>query len=79
MENVLPEQIAGYTSAPPPGAGGPRPDPGVAQLRLSGWWRRAGASVIDGLVIGVPAIVLLVLVLGSVGDGFWSVLATVLM
>ncbi len=84
MENVLPEQpaeknVVGYTSAPPPGAGGPVPDAGVPRLRLAGWWRRAGASVIDGLVIGIPAIALLALILGSVGDGFWSVLATVLL
>ena len=79
MENVLPEQIAGYTSTPPPGAGGPLPDPGVSGLRLAGWWRRAGAAVIDGLVIGVPAVVLLVLLLGSVGDGFWSAVLTVLL
>ena len=39
MENVLPEQppgknVAGYTSAPPPGAGGPRPEAGVPHC---GW------------------------------------------
>jgi uncharacterized RDD family membrane protein YckC len=64
MENVLPEQpagknVSGYTSAPPPGAGGPPPDPGVSQLRLSGWWPRAGAALIDGLIIGVLAGILL--------------------
>ena len=80
MENVLPEQpaeknVVGYTSAPPPGAGGPGPDAGVPRLRLAGWWRRAGASLIDGLVIGIPAVALLALILGSVGDGFWSVFA----
>jgi uncharacterized RDD family membrane protein YckC len=56
MENVLPEQpagknIAGYTSAPPPGAGGPLPEPGVARLQPSGWWRRVGATLIDALII----------------------------
>jgi uncharacterized RDD family membrane protein YckC len=84
MENVLPEQPAeknllGYTSPPPPGAGGPVPDAGVTRLRLAGWWRRAGAAVIDGLVVGLPAVALLALILGSVGDGFWSVVAAVLL
>jgi uncharacterized RDD family membrane protein YckC len=67
MENVLPQHgggitsdgSTGYTSAPPPGAGGPPPDAGVTRLRLAGWWRRVGAAVIDGLVIGVLAGVLL--------------------
>ena len=59
MENVLPEQIAGYTSAPPPGAGGPPPAPGVARLQPAGWWRRVGATLIDGVVIAVLAGVLL--------------------
>jgi uncharacterized RDD family membrane protein YckC len=48
-------------------------------LRLAGWWRRAGAAVIDGLIIGVPAVALLALALGSVGDGFWSAVLTVLL
>jgi uncharacterized RDD family membrane protein YckC len=64
MENVLPEQPAekngsGYTSAAPPGAGGPLPDAGIARLRPSGWWRRVGASLIDALIIAVLAGVLL--------------------
>ena len=64
MENVLPEQpaeknVVGYTSAPPPGAGGPLPEPGVARLRLAGWWRRVGATLIDGLMIGALAAILL--------------------
>ena len=34
----------GYTTAPPPGAGGPRPDAGASRgLQLAGWWRRAAA------------------------------------
>ena len=41
----------GYTSPAPPGAGGPRPAALPAGLGggpvLSGWWRRAGAQVIE--------------------------------
>jgi uncharacterized RDD family membrane protein YckC len=55
----------GYTSPPPPGAGGPPPvgqpygyAPGT--FRLSGWWRRVGATVIDAVIIGAAATVLLV-------------------
>ena len=55
----------GYTSPPPPGAGGPPPAgspygyaPGT--FRLAGWWRRVGAAVIDGIIIGALAMVLLI-------------------
>jgi uncharacterized RDD family membrane protein YckC len=51
----------GYTSPAPPGAGGPAPTfaggvPGRPEL--SGWWRRAGAAIIDGLIITVGAVIL---------------------
>jgi uncharacterized RDD family membrane protein YckC len=54
----------GYTSPPPPGAGGfgPGPEPygfPPGSLRLSGWWRRVGAAIVDGLLIGVVAALLL--------------------
>ncbi len=81
MENVLPEQPAekqtvGYTSAPPPGAGGPRPDLGEPLLQLSGWWRRAGAGAIDGLVVGVPAALAFALIVTGVDDWFAALLLT---
>jgi uncharacterized RDD family membrane protein YckC len=49
----------GYTSPPPPGAGGlpatPIPvaaaAPAPGSHVLAGWWRRVGAAVIDGIVI----------------------------
>jgi uncharacterized RDD family membrane protein YckC len=62
-----PAYPGGYTSPPPPGAfpGSPPPldapppfAPGTFQL--SGWWRRVGAAIIDGLIIGAFASVLLV-------------------
>ena len=74
MENVLPEQpaeknVVGYTSAPPPGAGGPGPDAGVPRLRLAGWWSRVGATLIDGLIIGVLAAVLLWALIAGLSAG----------
>ncbi len=56
--------LPGYTSPAPPGAGGPV-NPAFGQQAdvlgryvLSGWWRRAGAQVIDGIIISVGALVL---------------------
>ncbi len=55
----------GYTSPPPPGAGGPPPSgspygyaPGT--FRLASWGRRVGALLIDALIIGALAAILLV-------------------
>jgi uncharacterized RDD family membrane protein YckC len=64
------DPLSGYTSPPPPGASGmpsyaPHGHPGGA-WQLAGWWSRVGAQLIDGLVIGVFATVLLV-VLGAIG------------
>ncbi|MBI5309995.1 MAG: RDD family protein [Actinobacteria bacterium] len=42
--------------APPPGP--PPVAPGVPVYELSGWWRRVGATLIDGLLIGVAASIL---------------------
>jgi uncharacterized RDD family membrane protein YckC len=56
--------LPGYTSPPPPGAGGPvtpafgRPEALSGQYVLAGWWSRAGAHIIDGLIIGVGALIL---------------------
>jgi len=56
--------LPGYTSPAPPGAGGPvAPAFGqqadvLGRYVLSGWWRRAGAQVIDGIIISVGALVL---------------------
>lgn len=63
----------GYTSPPPPGAGGgawgPPPDPpSSGQLVLSGWWRRAGAALIDGLIVGLVAVA----VMAPLGLGLFS-------
>jgi uncharacterized RDD family membrane protein YckC len=68
----------GYTSPPPPGAGGPvQSPPGGAPVAggryvLSGWGRRAGAQLIDGLIIGAGALVLLVAITAPFSVGFFA-------
>lgn len=63
----------GYTSPPPPGAGGPAPafEPVAGAYALSGWWRRAGALVIDGIIVGVLALILLVAIAAPFSIGFF--------
>jgi uncharacterized RDD family membrane protein YckC len=66
------DPLAGYTSPPPPGAGGLpiTPPLSAGHWELSGWWRRVAAHLIDMVVIGVGAVVLF-LVLGAIfGTGF---------
>ncbi|HYM58381.1 MAG TPA: RDD family protein [Solirubrobacteraceae bacterium] len=64
-------QGAGYTSPAPPGAGGTVPafqaaePPMLGQYVLASWGSRVGAQLIDGLIIGVGALVLF-LVFGAV-------------
>jgi len=61
----------GYTSPPPPGAGGGPPAlgaPGGGTYVLSGWWRRVGAAIVDGLIIGVIALA----IMAPLGLGFFS-------
>ena len=58
----------GYTSPAPPGAGGPAPAFTGAPGRpvLASWGRRAGAQLIDGVIIAVGALVVLA-ILGAAG------------
>jgi uncharacterized RDD family membrane protein YckC len=71
-----PQRTPGYTTPPPPGAGGPvaQAAPGAlhGQHVLSGWWRRAGAQVIDGLIIGVGGFLLLVAITAPFSIGFFA-------
>jgi uncharacterized RDD family membrane protein YckC len=67
--------FGGYTSAPPPGAGGPAPifdGPVAGQYTLAGWWRRVGATLIDGFIICALALVLLVVITAPFGIGFFA-------
>jgi uncharacterized RDD family membrane protein YckC len=63
----------GYTSPPPPGAGGLAPSPTgspVGRHVLAGWWRRAGALIIDGFIIGIGALILFVAITAPFSAGF---------
>jgi uncharacterized RDD family membrane protein YckC len=54
---------AGYTSPPPPGAGGSAPvyaAPAPGTYQLGSWGARAGAAIIDGLIIGIPSVIIFV-------------------
>jgi uncharacterized RDD family membrane protein YckC len=70
----------GYTSPPPPGAGGPlsggpfAPAPAAfgGRFVLAGWWRRAGAQLIDGLIVGVGALILLLVITAPFSVGFFA-------
>jgi len=64
-----------YASPPPPGAGGGIPTafaPGAGQLVLAGWWRRAFAALIDGVIIGAVAFA----IMAVLGIGAFSVDST---
>jgi uncharacterized RDD family membrane protein YckC len=66
----------GYTTVPPPGAGGPvAPSvagaPVAGRLTLSGWWRRVGAQVIDGLIVGVGGVALAIAIMAPFSAGFF--------
>jgi uncharacterized RDD family membrane protein YckC len=60
-------ETPGYVTTPPPGAGGPPVSaaPGALAGRqvLAGWWSRAGALVIDGLIVGVGGILLAIAIM----------------
>jgi uncharacterized RDD family membrane protein YckC len=67
----------GYTSPAPPGAGGERPASAVpAGLHgrpvLSGWWRRVGAQVVDGVIVAAGAALLLVAITAPFSIGFFA-------
>jgi uncharacterized RDD family membrane protein YckC len=66
---------SGYTSAPPPGAGGPVPahSGGLAGGPvLAGWWRRVGAQLIDGLIVSIGAVILFVAITAPFSIGFFA-------
>ena len=69
-------EVPGYTTTPPPGAGGPpvTPSSGVltGQHVLSGWWPRVGAQIIDGLIVGAAALVLMVALTAPFSIGFFA-------
>ena len=68
--------IPGYTTLPPPGAGGPpapaaAAGPAAGRYVLSGWWRRAGALLVDGLIVGVGGVLLAAAIMAPFSIGFF--------
>jgi uncharacterized RDD family membrane protein YckC len=69
------DPLSGYTTTPPPGAGGvaagdPFGTPTAAGWQLAGWWRRVGAHLLDGVVIGLIAGVFFGIFAAFAGAGF---------
>jgi uncharacterized RDD family membrane protein YckC len=69
------DPLSGYTTPPPPGASGvatetPFGQPAPGHWQLSGWWRRAGAQIIDWVVISIIAGVLFAIFAAFAGAGF---------
>jgi uncharacterized RDD family membrane protein YckC len=70
-------ETPGYTTTPPPGAGGPPiASFGASELAgryvLAGWWSRVGAALIDGMIVGVGAVVLLIAITAPFSIGFFA-------
>ena len=70
-------ETPGYTTTPPPGAGGPPiASFGASELAgryvLAGWWSRVGAALIDSVIIGVGAVVLLIAITAPFSIGFFA-------
>jgi uncharacterized RDD family membrane protein YckC len=63
--------VTGYTSPPPPGAGGPRPTLSGPQV-LAGWWARVGAQLIDGMIVGAGGAILVVAISAPFSIGFFA-------
>src|SRR5215210_1155660 len=63
----------GYGSPPPPGAGGPvataAPAGMMGRYTLASWGSRVGAQLIDGLIIGVGALILFLPIGAALGIG----------
>jgi len=68
------DPLAGYSSPPPPGAGGvaaaPLQSAVAGHWQLAGWWRRVGAHVIDAIVICLIALVFFAIFAAFAGAGF---------
>jgi uncharacterized RDD family membrane protein YckC len=70
-------ETPGYTTTPPPGAGGP-PIASFgateleARLVLAGWWSRVGAALIDSVIVGVGGLLLLIAITAPFSVGFFA-------
>jgi uncharacterized RDD family membrane protein YckC len=65
----------GYSSPPPPGAFGAPAHAGppvTGRYELASWWSRVGATLVDGLIIGVGALLILALFGSIFSVGFFD-------
>jgi uncharacterized RDD family membrane protein YckC len=76
LQSGDPLRGGGYVTTPPPGAGGPPVSaaPGTLAGRhvLAGWWSRAGAQLIDWVIIGAGGLVLLIAITAPFSIGFFA-------
>jgi uncharacterized RDD family membrane protein YckC len=59
--------LPGYTSPPPPGVAG-----GGQAAPAPGWWSRVGATLIDGIIIGIGALLIMALFGSVFSVGFFA-------
>jgi uncharacterized RDD family membrane protein YckC len=68
--------IAGYGGYAPPGSEPPATfEPAGSPAHpyvLAGWWRRVGALLVDGVIVGVGALILLVAITAPFSAGFFA-------
>ena len=68
-----PQTLPGYDSPPPPGAGGPVAPAAyggvMGRYVLATWLSRVGAQLIDGLIIGVGALIPFLPIAAAIGIG----------
>jgi uncharacterized RDD family membrane protein YckC len=67
----------GYSSPPPPGAFGTPasvalPAPGAGRHALAGWWSRVAATLIDGIIVGIGAVLIMALFGSVFSVGFFA-------
>jgi uncharacterized RDD family membrane protein YckC len=74
---VAAPETPGYTTTPPPGAGGPPiaafgATPVAGRYVLAGWWSRVGAALLDFLIVGVGGFLLLLAITAPFSIGFFA-------
>jgi uncharacterized RDD family membrane protein YckC len=79
LGGVVGPEVPGYTTPAPPGAGGPSrpvafaaPGPVAGRYVLAGWWRRVGAQLVDGVIVGAGGTLLLVALTAPFSIGFFA-------
>jgi uncharacterized RDD family membrane protein YckC len=71
------ESAGGEPALGPPHGGGPVSGFGAPALPgqhyvLAGWWRRVGAQLVDGLIVGIGGVLLLIAITAPFSIGFFA-------